>query len=113
MGLMAQFVDRIGIMYGGRLVETAPTDRLLSAPEHPYTQGLLASFPSVSGPRKTLTGIGGSPPNMKNPPSGCCFHPRCSQAIAECSETSPRLETLGPNHRGACHLLTPAARSLV
>lgn len=111
LSLLLEFSNRIGIMYGGRLVETAPSDRLLTKPEHPYTQGLLASFPSVSGPRQTLTGIGGSPPDMKNPPSGCRFHPRCSEATERCSAESPRLQTIGSNHRGACHLLTPSAGS--
>ncbi len=111
LSLLLEFSNRIGIMYGGRLVETAPSDRLLTKPEHPYTQGLLASFPSVSGKRQTLTGIGGSPPDMKNPPPGCRFHPRCSQAAERCSQESPRLETIGSNHHGACHLLTPSAGS--
>lgn len=109
LSLLLEFSNRIGIMYGGRLVETAPAQRLLSQPEHPYTQGLLASFPSVSGPRETLTGIGGSPPDMKQPPPGCRFHPRCAQAISRCREENPRLELIGSNHRAACHLLTAQA----
>jgi peptide/nickel transport system ATP-binding protein len=108
LSLLLEFSNRIGIMYAGRLVETAPSEQLLTNPEHPYTQGLLSSFPSVSGPRKVLTGIGGSPPDMKRPPAGCRFHPRCSQATERCSTEAPRLETIGAGHQGACHLLTPA-----
>ena len=111
LSLLLEFSSRIGIMYAGRLVETAPAEQLLTNPEHPYTQGLLASFPSVSGPRQVLTGIGGSPPNMKNPPPGCRFHPRCAQAMPRCSEETPRLELIGNEHHGACHLFDPASLS--
>jgi peptide/nickel transport system ATP-binding protein len=106
LSLMVEFSDRIGIMYAGRLVETATAQDLFNAPQHPYTQGLMNSFPSISGPRRALRGIPGSPPNLISPPSGCPFWPRCPVAMPGiCDRTVPDLLTVGPgaDHEGACH----------
>ena len=77
LSLLLEFADRIAIMYAGEIVETAPAERLAANPQHPYTQGLLKSFPPLSGPLVPLTGIPGSPPDLRDPPTGCRFHPRC------------------------------------
>lgn len=106
LSLMVEFSDRIGIMYAGELVEVAPAQALFTAPQHPYTQGLMGSFPSISGPRRSLHGIPGSPPDLIAPPAGCCFHPRCSVRVAgRCEKEEPQLCVVGPNHVAACHCL--------
>ncbi|MGK3993362.1 ABC transporter ATP-binding protein [Sorangium sp. So ce1024] len=104
LSLIAEFSTRIAILYAGKLAETARAKDLFSDPKHPYTQGLLGSFPSVRGPRRRLQGIPGSPPDMRNPPPGCRFHPRCPQAFATCQHELPVLREIAPDHRGACHL---------
>ena len=76
MGLMAQFVDRLGVMYAGRLVEIAPIAEIITAPRHPYTQMLIASLPSLER-KGMLQGIPGLAPLLRDLPPGCAFHPRC------------------------------------
>src|SRR5215216_3495606 len=76
LSLMVEFSTRIAIMYAGEIVELAPARELFENPLHPYTQGLMNSFPALTGERRVLTGIPGSPPDMLRPPSGCRFHPR-------------------------------------
>jgi peptide/nickel transport system ATP-binding protein len=76
-------------MYAGKIVEKAPAKALFRGPRHPYTHGLLNSFPSLHGPRRTMTGIQGSPPDLRNVPSGCPFHPRCAFAMPICSTDVP------------------------
>jgi len=101
MGLMAQFVDRLGVMYAGRLVEIAPIGEIITAARHPYTQMLIASLPSLE--RKGLMqGIPGLAPLLRDLPSGCAFHPRCPKAAAQCHVERPALRDLG-EHQVACH----------
>ena len=102
MGLMAQFVDRLGIMYAGRLVETAPIGQIVVTPRHPYTQALIASLPSFDK-RGTLTGIPGLAPLLRDLPAGCAFHPRCPQATERCRAEKPEIRTLAPDVHVACH----------
>jgi len=83
--------DTIAIMYAGRIVESAPAQRLFRAPRHPYTAALLGSFPSLHGERTVMTGIPGSPPDMANLPDGCAFQPRCRYALPRCAEQIPDL----------------------
>lgn len=103
LSLMLELCDRVGILYAGRVAEIGASRELLESPRHPYTKGLMASFPSVHGEREKLTGIAGSPPDMRRPPPGCRFHPRCGEALARCSEEQPELVDLG-GRRAACHL---------
>ncbi len=103
MGLMAHSVDRIGVMYAGKLVEVAAVRDLFREPLHPYTQLLIASLPSLDG-KDGLQGIAGSPPSLLNPPSGCPFHPRCPFAMEVCRVEMPPLRELRPGHLAACHL---------
>jgi peptide/nickel transport system ATP-binding protein len=91
LSLLLELADRIAVMYAGRLVETAGAHQLFSAPRHPYTAGLLASFPSLHGERHLMTGIPGSPPDLRNPPPGCPFHPRCGFTEPQCRQVMPPL----------------------
>jgi peptide/nickel transport system ATP-binding protein len=92
LSLLVEFSDRIAIMYGGRIVESAPAADLYEQSLHPYSDGLLHSFPALRGPRRELTGIPGSPPDLRAMPSGCAFHPRCPKAFDPCADRSPLLE---------------------
>jgi peptide/nickel transport system ATP-binding protein len=104
LSLLVEFSTRIAIMYAGEIVELAPAQELFSNPLHPYTQGLMNSFPSISGPKKKLTGIPGAPPDMVNVPSGCRFHPRCALVQPMHTRVVPRLHEVSPGHFVACHL---------
>jgi peptide/nickel transport system ATP-binding protein len=104
LSLLVEFSTRIAIMYAGEIVELAPASELYSNPLHPYTQGLLASFPTLHGPKVRLTGIPGSPPDMAAPPSGCRFHPRCPHCQPMFTQVVPRLKEVTPGHYVACHL---------
>lgn len=108
LGLMGEICDRIGIMYAGNLIETGSAAQVLDAPRHPYTQGLVGSFPTLHGPKTRLTGIPGSPVNLLELPQGCNFQARCAQCFAPCRQRDPHLTEIGPGHRAACHLLTHA-----
>ena len=110
LSLLLEFADRIAIMYAGEIVELAGAATLHESPEHPYTRGLMESFPPLTGPRRRLTGIAGSPPDLAAMPSGCRFHPRCPLCVEteplyerQVSER-PRLRELAPGHHVACHL---------
>jgi peptide/nickel transport system ATP-binding protein len=91
VSLLIEMADTIAIMYAGRIVESAPARRLFRAPRHPYTAALLDSFPSLHGEPKVMAGISGSPPDMRNPPAGCAFHPRCRYALPRCARQIPEL----------------------
>ena len=96
LSLLIELADSIAVMYAGRLVERAPAEALFRAPRHPYTRGLLDSFPSLHGPRRTLTGITGSPPDLRDVPAGCAFNPRCAHVMDRCRTDRPVLLELGP-----------------
>jgi peptide/nickel transport system ATP-binding protein len=104
LSLMVEFSTRIAIMYAGQIVELAPARELFDDPLHPYTQGLMNSFPSLTGPRRKLSGIGGAPPDMVAPPSGCRFHPRCDRCKPMHTQVMPKLIEVKKNHFVACHL---------
>lgn len=91
LSLLMEISDRIAIMYGGRVVETGTARQLHDAPRHPYTMGLLRSFPRLRGPREDLLGIPGAPPDLRDLPPGCAFHPRCVFAFDACRTQEPRL----------------------
>ena len=101
LGVHAYLTDRLGIMYGGRLVEEAPTEQLFRAPQHPYAKHLIASLPRIGqeAPKVTLPG---GPPNLAEPPSGCRFHPRCPLAMDRCRRETPEMTEVAPQHRVAC-----------
>jgi peptide/nickel transport system ATP-binding protein len=103
LGIVAGRADRVAVMYAGQIVEEAPTPELFAHPSHPYTRGLFASVPRITGPVQRLTPIGGSVPSPAEWPSGCRFRPRCPQAF-EKSELPPELLPVGPDHRMRCWL---------
>ncbi len=91
LSLLVEFSDRIAIMYGGRIIEEAPSALLYRDALHPYSDGLLHSFPALRGPRRELSGIPGSPPDLQAMPSGCSFHPRCPKKFEPCDTDVPVL----------------------
>jgi peptide/nickel transport system ATP-binding protein len=111
LSLLLEFADRVAIMYAGELVEVASADTLFRKPRHPYTIGLINSFPPLTGPLDRMTGIPGSPPDLARPPSGCRFHPRCPHCIPGAplherqTTVKPELRLVAPGHFVACHLV--------
>jgi oligopeptide/dipeptide ABC transporter ATP-binding protein len=111
LSLLLELADRIVVMYAGQFVEIATSDEIHREAAHPYTMGLLNSFPSLRGPRRELTGIPGSPPDLHNPPPGCPFVPRCGFARPECTDVDMRLLPVAtsrdPDHVTACPFVLP------
>ena len=103
MGVVRDLTQRANIMYAGTIVESGPTRQLLEHPKHPYTQGLMASVPKLTG-EGVSEGIPGRIPNYLDPPSGCRFHPRCTHSMDICDKTQPPLFETGEGHRVACYL---------
>jgi oligopeptide/dipeptide ABC transporter ATP-binding protein len=102
LGVIAETVDRVVVMYGGKVMETGPVEQIFKAPLHPYTRALLNSIPGQVAGKRRLTEIPGSSPNPAHPPAGCPFHPRCPMAIAACHQITPPLETKAPGRAAAC-----------
>ncbi|HYI61008.1 MAG TPA: ABC transporter ATP-binding protein [Acidimicrobiales bacterium] len=103
LGVVATRADDIAVMYGGRIVEKAPTDVLFREMRHPYTEALLKSIPRLDLPSHTrLEAIGGRPPDLLHPPRGCRFAPRCPYARERCHEVEPPLEDAGDGHLYRC-----------
>ena len=103
MGLQAQLVDRLAVMYAGRIAEIAGVITAFEKPLHPYTQLLISSVPTIEE-RKVLKAIPGLPPSLLNPPPGCLFHPRCPFAMERCRVEAPPLLEAETGHWVACHL---------
>lgn len=104
MAVHAQIVDRLAIMYAGKIVEIGPVKEMFEKPLHPYTQLLIASIPRA-GEKRKLAGIPGLPPDLRNPPPGCMFHPRCPFMIqGKCDRVEPVLQQVAINRKVACHL---------
>ncbi len=103
MGLQAQLVDRLAIMYAGKIAEIGKVNEIYKKPLHPYTQSLIASVPSLKE-KKMLKGIPGLPPPLLNPPSGCVFHPRCPYVMEICKDEIPEFREIEPGRTVACHL---------
>ena len=104
LAVVEHLSDRVVIMYLGRVVESAPTEELFRAPNHPYTQALLAEAPKLVAKRRDYTPIDGEIPSPLDPPSGCHFHPRCPLAFARCKAEAPVLREIAPGRMSACHL---------
>jgi oligopeptide/dipeptide ABC transporter ATP-binding protein len=102
LGVAAQFVQRLAVMYAGRIVEVGPTAAVFASPQHPYTAALLRAVPSTSGERTALGQIPGSPPDPARLPPGCSFAPRCPQALPGCSLIDPVLSARGSAVAAAC-----------
>lgn len=105
LGIVAQYADRVAVMYSGKVVETAPVEELFASPAHPYTRGLLNSLPK-DGPPTQLETIPGSVPHPAYLPGGCAFHPRCAEKLDKCMTLLPPLEPIktGNPHQAACWL---------
>ena len=103
MGLQAQVVDRLTVMYAGKIAEIGEVEDMFADPLHPYTELLIASLPSPTE-KRTRAAIPGLPPTLLNPPSGCRFHPRCPHVMGVCSEVIPPLVEVQPGRLVACHL---------
>jgi peptide/nickel transport system ATP-binding protein len=116
LGVVAEVTEEIAVMYAGRIVEYGRADTVFSAPEHPYTWGLLKSIPRLDTPRdQELVPIYGRPPSLINKPSGCSFHPRCPYVREAHKKIDPKLEPTGgadPSHKVACLLPSETRRSL-
>ncbi|KIV67146.1 Oligopeptide transport system permease protein OppB [Rhizobium sp. UR51a] len=103
MGVIAEAADRVAVLYAGRLIEVGPVEQVLHEPRHPYTQGLMASIPSLGARVERLNQIDGAMPRLDAIPPGCAFNPRCGSAGPRCRRERPELETVG-NGASACWL---------
>ena len=115
LGVVADHAQQVAVMYAGRIVEQAPAERLFARPEHPYTIGLLGARPSAAEATERLASIEGTVPDLRSPPPGCRFAPRCPFRIARCDAEAPAMRDLGDGHAVACHRapLDPAALGAV
>jgi len=104
LSVVAEVCDKIAIMYAGKIVETGTVMEVFKNPRHPYSEKLLAAFPSILGAKRKLTSIGGFPPDLLDPPQGCRFHPRCSYAMEICRKKEPVLSDPGYGQLVSCHL---------
>ena len=102
LGVVAQVVDRVAVMYAGRIVEEGSVADVFERPSHPYTRLLLQSIPSLEHEQERLQTIPGRVPGLSDLPPGCRFHPRCPDARAPCRERAPASFEVGPGHRAAC-----------
>lgn len=107
LSLLLELADSVAIMYAGKMVEKAASKDLYLNPRHPYSYGLLNSFPNLHGPRRSMSGIPGSPPDLRAVPAGCAFHPRCPMAFGPCQSVEPVLKPIQVNEeirQVSCHL---------
>jgi oligopeptide/dipeptide ABC transporter ATP-binding protein len=102
LGVVAETVDRVVVMYAGRVMEEGPVQDIFDAPAHPYTRALLHSMPGQTAGRQRLVEIRGASPNPANPPTGCPFHPRCDLADAKCATDTPAFTVIAPARHAAC-----------
>jgi peptide/nickel transport system ATP-binding protein len=100
---MAQFVDKVAVMYAGRLVEVSGVREMFDRPLHPYAQALINSLPRLEN-KGVFQGIPGLAPSLLRLPGGCSFHPRCTRAMEICRKVIPSSETMPDGRRVACHL---------
>ena len=113
LSLLLELADKVTIMYAGKIVEKATSKDLYLRPRHPYSYGLLNSFPNLHGPRRKMGGIPGSPPDLRMVPAGCSFNPRCPLAFGPCQSVMPVLRAVSPGAPDdnaqvvACHLYDP------
>jgi peptide/nickel transport system ATP-binding protein len=104
LSLIAEICEKTAIMYAGNIVEIGDSVSIFKNPQHPYTVGLISSFPNIKSEKIKMTSIPGSPPDLLDPPQGCRFHPRCKYAMEICRKTHPELMVIDKNHMVACHL---------
>ena len=104
IGVVEHLADRVAIMYLGRIVEMAPTEKIFARPNHPYTQALLREVPRIDTRQHAFEPIKGEIPSPLDPPSGCHFHPRCPYSMQRCREWQPEFVRIAPEWHSACHL---------
>jgi peptide/nickel transport system ATP-binding protein len=104
MGVHYQITDRLGIMYAGKMIEAGPTMEIFDNPVHPYARMLIAALPKI-GDNRQKEGIPGTPPSLRNPPSGCRFAARCPHSVEQCRTENPSAYMVGEDHTASCHLL--------
>jgi peptide/nickel transport system ATP-binding protein len=102
LGVVAEICDHVAVMYAGEIVEYAPVETLFTAPQHPYTVGLLGSIPRLDAKAEELAAIEGRVPSMAELPAGCRFAPRCPFVRERCTQSVPSLSDIGPGHRSRC-----------
>lgn len=105
LSIIADTCDSVAIMYGGKIVESGDIVAIFKRPMHPYTQGLLGAFPSITAEKTRMISIPGSPPDLLSPPLGCRFHPRCAYALEICRKVDPAFIAVEKDHYTACHLV--------
>ncbi len=105
LSLMGEIADRIGVMYAGNLIELGDARQVFGNPQHPYTKGLISSFPTIHGPKERLYGIPGNPVNLLNIPQGCNFQQRCTECVSRCQEIEPSLVEVANGNLVSCHLV--------
>jgi len=105
LSLMGEIADRIGVMYAGNLIELGDAQKVFGDPQHPYTKGLISSFPTIHGPKERLYGIPGNPVNLLQIPQGCNFQERCNECFAQCKQTEPSLAHVNNGNLVSCHLV--------
>jgi peptide/nickel transport system ATP-binding protein len=108
-GVIAQFCDRVGVMYAGQIVEIGSTRRIFAAPRHPYSLALIRSIPGLAGPKHALASIPGSPPDLHEPPPACRFASRCPAAQSVCRERAPPVVDVAPGEWSRCHFALDVA----
>jgi peptide/nickel transport system ATP-binding protein len=111
MGLMAQFVDKVAVMYAGRLVEVSTVRQMFTEPKHPYARALISSLPNLDN-KGVFQGIPGLAPSLLRLPGGCAFHPRCAHAMEVCSTNRPAVLTLKGGRVVTCHLFDAEAANV-
>ncbi len=104
LSVIAELADKVAIMYAGKIVEYGPSDVIYRDPQHPYTQALLRAIPRLRGPKEKLVYIPGQPPDLRHPPPGCRFAPRCQKAVEICNKEHPPYYYFGKGHVAACWL---------
>jgi oligopeptide/dipeptide ABC transporter ATP-binding protein len=107
LSVIAETCDDVLVMYAGKVMEVGPVGRVFTVPRHPYTQKLVSAFPNIRADRRALDTIPGAPPDLRTPPPGCPFAPRCPAAMAICTEQMPPEVTFADGVRVACHLYPP------
>lgn len=104
LSLLVEVSDKLAIMYAGKIIEFGNAHDVFAEPMHPYTEGLMASFPALTGPIKRMGGIEGKPPDLLNPPEGCRFAPRCQKVMDICRKEYPQEYVKSDGHKVSCHL---------
>jgi len=110
LSIIAEICEKSAIMYAGKMAEYADVVSIFKAPQHPYTQGLIGAFPSITGERVKMTSIPGTTPDLLRPPPGCRFHPRCKYAKDVCKTKEPEFSQIAKGHFVSCHKAVAEAK---